>query len=168
MQKIRGKPMLQEENNIKIIRADITHLNLLAPLFNGYRIFYEYPSDLIKASDFIRERLTNKDSIILIATDMTESNCYGFTQLYPSFTSLGAGKIFILNDLYIDQEHRKNGIARQLMSFVKNYAIKNGYIKIVLQTAIDNEKAQALYVSEGYKKSSGKFVTYSLDINNNS
>ena len=39
----------------------------LASLFNAYRIFYEQPSDLAVAENFLRERMQHAESVILVA-----------------------------------------------------------------------------------------------------
>lgn len=43
-------------------------------------------------------------------------------QLYPSFSSVGAKKIYILNDLYVGQEYRNKGVGRLLINAAKSYA----------------------------------------------
>lgn len=155
---------LIESGDIKIIRAEIKHLELLVPLFDAYRIFYKQVSNLAKAKNFLQERLKNNESIIFIATDQTESIGYGFTQLYPSFTSVGAAKVMILNDLYVNPEHRRLKIASDLMAVAKDYCKKNKYMRITLQTASSNEAAQSLYQLSGYEKIQNDFLSYSLDL----
>jgi len=153
-------------DKFKIISADSSHLELLVPLFDAYRVFYEQPSDLSKASDFLTARLKHHDSMIFLATDQSESLGYGFTQLYPSFTSVGAAKIIILNDLFVNPEHRRLNIACELMNAAKDYALKNTYLRIILQTTASNKGAQKLYESQGYKKSEDNFLSYSLELKN--
>lgn len=69
---------------MQIIQATTAYLNALAPLFNGYRIFYKQESNLDAAKHFLSERFEKEDSIILIA--LSENNePIGLTQLYPSF-----------------------------------------------------------------------------------
>jgi NAD(P)-dependent dehydrogenase (short-subunit alcohol dehydrogenase family)/GNAT superfamily N-acetyltransferase len=147
---------------MKIIKAGIAHLHLISSLFNAYRVFYDQPSDISKAFTFIEERLKNNDSIIFLATDYNEAEGYGFVQLYPSFTSIGVDRTLILNDLYVKPEHRKKGIARQLLHITKQHAVKNSVHKILLETSISNEIGQKLYESEGYKRING-WATYFLE-----
>lgn len=155
---------MKSTETINIIQANHTHLDLLVPLFDAYRVFYEQASDLKKAKEFLEERFLNKDSIIFLACNPEASAGYGFTQLYPSLTSVGAAKIIILNDLYVSPEFRRLSIARQLMSKAKDYAVEHGYSRINLQTAISNKTGQALYQSEGYQELENTFLSYSLDL----
>ena len=50
-----------------IIRATIDQLDLIAPLFDGYRQFYKQPSNVDKARQFIKDRLIRHESVILLA-----------------------------------------------------------------------------------------------------
>jgi RimJ/RimL family protein N-acetyltransferase len=146
---------------MKIIRAKNIHLNLIVPLFDDYRIFYDQPSDLPRAENFIEQRLKNSDSVIFLMTDEEESEVFGFAQIYPTFSSIATGKIFILNDLYIKPDKRKNGFAGEILHFIKQFARNEGAIKIVLKTARSNHIAQKLYESLGYKKDE-EFLNYNL------
>lgn len=140
---------------MKIIRAGENHLDLITPLFDAYRIFYGQSHDLVRAKNFISARLKNSDSIIFLITDEKELEAMAFAQLYPSFTSIGTSKIFILNDLYVKAEYRKNSVATQLLKHIKEFAQKNNAIRITLETALSNNIAQGLYESLGYKKEEG-------------
>ena len=50
-----------------IIKAEIKHLEALAPLFDAYRIFYKQNSDLESAKQFLKDRILNDESIIFLA-----------------------------------------------------------------------------------------------------
>lgn len=138
-------------------------------LFNNYRIFYGQHSDLKGARCFIQERFRNEESIIFIAelgdagegaSAEAESICQysgesqvraaGFVQIYPSFSSVSMGPIWVLNDLYVDSDYRKQGIARKLLQAVAGEAKERQIIRITLSTAVSNLQAQALYESEAY------------------
>ena len=85
-------------------RAYVEDINQLAPLFDAYRIFYKQDSDIKGAKAFLMSRFNLKDSVIFIA--IVNQNIVGFTQLYPSFSSVKMQRTFILNDLYVSETHR--------------------------------------------------------------
>jgi len=85
-------------------QASIQDIDQLALLFAEYRVFYQQSFDPEAAKQFLQERITNQESIIFIAID--DGKYAGFTQLYPSFSSVGMKKIWILNDLYVALSHR--------------------------------------------------------------
>jgi len=135
---------------MKIINASADHLQELVPLFDGYRIFYKQASNLDAVKNFLEERIQKKDSIIFIAMD-EEGKGLGFTQLYPSFSSVFMQRVYILNDLYVSEKSRGQGIGESLMEYAKQFARKMGSKGLTLETAIDNP-AQNLYKRLGWVK----------------
>jgi ribosomal protein S18 acetylase RimI-like enzyme len=91
---------------------------------------------------------------------MKSNNIIGFAQLYPTFSSVSMKRLYILNDLYVKNEYRKNGIGKLLLEKVKSYAIMTNAKGIELSTAIDNEDAKKLYERNGYKKNNEYFQYY--------
>jgi len=148
-------------SKITIRLAAIKDANLVAPLFDSYRQFYGQKSNLKLAKKFISERLKNKQSIIFIA--VLEQKVVGFVQLYPSFSSVAAQKILVLNDLYVAAEARKLAVAKALMEKAKDYALKNKAKRLSLSTAKNNLTAKSLYQSLGYKIDQ-TYDHYSLEI----
>ena len=146
----------------KIIEAETKHIEKVGELFDLYRQFYKYESNLIESTNYIKDRITNNESIIFIAiNDVNET--IGFVQLYETFGSLDLGKIIILYDLYVKKNHRKNNIGKQLMIKSHEYAKKIKAKRIQLSTAIDNFIGQSLYESLGYVKDID-FYTYDFEI----
>jgi len=138
-----------------IIQATIDHLNDLVPLFDGYRIFYRQESDRRAAKDFLYKRLAKNDTIIYIA--YIDKVAVGFTQLFPSFSSVSMQPLYILNDLYVDKECRNNGIGVALLNKAKELCKEKNYKGLSLQTEKTNP-AQYLYESLGWKKE--KYLEY--------
>lgn len=131
-----------------IERAEIAQLELLVPLFDAYRIFYEQPSDPAGARKYLHGRLSNRESVVFLARDGDKG--LGFTHLYPSFTSIRMRRLWILYDLYVIPEARHQGIGRALLEKARVFAKESGAHRLELSTAKDNYAAQALYESVGY------------------
>ena len=146
----------------KVIEAQITHIEQVGELFDLYRQFYKYNSNLIESTKYIKDRIRKKESKIFIAiNDVNEA--IGFVQLYETFGSLDLGKIIILYDLYVKKNQRKNKIGKKLMLRSHEYAKKINAKRIQLSTATDNFIGQSLYESLGYVKDTD-FYTYDLEI----
>ena len=147
---------------MKIIRANLNHLDVLSHLFDQYRQFYDQEADFTGCRSYIRQRLANDESIIFMAqTD--EGETIGFTQLYGSFCSVDMRKILYLYDLYVVPTARRSGVGTGLMTVAKEYAETYGASRVTLQTAHDNAPAQALYESLGYVRET-HFYTYNLHL----
>ena len=130
-------------------RATPADLDLVAPLFDAYRQFYACSPDLELARRFIGERLGRGESVIFIA--VAGEAGVGFVQLYPTFTSIGVRRAWILNDLFVAPAARRQGVGRALMDAARRMAEETGAAWLELATAKDNARAQALYRSSGYK-----------------
>lgn len=146
---------------MNIVTANLTHLDDLATLFDNYRVFYQQSSDLAGSRQFLKARLEKGDSTILIAT--MDNKIAGFTQLYPSFSSVAMRPIWVLNDLFVAEAYRGQSIARGLIGAAENFARESGAIRMVLETQSTNAKAQALYEKRGYIKDT-EFYHYSLSL----
>ncbi|TGM10160.1 GNAT family N-acetyltransferase [Leptospira barantonii] len=146
---------------MKIREAVIQDLPEVAKLFDEYRQFYKKDSDLASATKFIEERILKKESIIYLCLD-GDAYC-GFTQLYPSFTSLSMKRTWILNDLFVRPKHRKKGCARALIDQAASLARETNAKYLDLSTAFDNHQAQKLYESIGFVKDT-EFFHYSWDV----
>lgn len=152
-------------NNVEIKQIDITEANLVVGLFNQYRVFYKQFSDMGMTKAFIDARLENNESIIFVAID--ENKPVGFTQLYPKYSSVKLIKNWILNDLFVDIDYRKQGIGEGLIKVAMDFAKKQGSTFIQLETAVDNFIAQSLYESIGFKKQENDvdFFLYKIQLN---
>ena len=145
--------------SISIRRADYMDVDALAPLFDGYRQFYEQPSDETLARRFLAERLRADEAVVFIAD--VDHRPVGFTLLYPSFSSTAAGRIFVLNDLFVKPDQRKGGVGHALLQAAADFGRAEGAIRLTLSTAIDNRTAQAVYEGMGWVRNT-QFFTYNL------
>jgi GNAT superfamily N-acetyltransferase len=105
---------------MEIILAQLEHLEEISKLFDRYRIFYKQSSDIAAATKFLQERFEQKDSTIFLALEADRA--IGFTQLYPSFSSVSMRRIWILNDLFVEEDFRKKSVAKLLMSAAEKFA----------------------------------------------
>jgi hypothetical protein len=69
---------------IQPLRADASHIDKIAPLFDAYRGFYGQPSNLPQSRDFIAERIARDESVIFYVED-TDGEALGFVQMFPTF-----------------------------------------------------------------------------------
>ncbi len=142
------------------MRAERNELDDLVTLFDGYRQFYGQRSDLAAARAFLRDRLERDESVIYVAyRDSREAA--GFTQLYPSFSSVSLKRLWILNDLFVRSDGRRGGVGRALLERARQHAVETGAKGLVLNTAVTNKAAQTLYESCGWQRDD-EFFQYHL------
>ena len=146
---------------IKIIKAKKENYKEVGFLFDLYRQFYKYKTEIKKSTKYIKERISKKESTIFLC--YFDKEPAGFVQLYETFDSLNINKKLVLYDLYVKKEFRQNGIGKSLMNIAKKFG-HNKKIKLIeLSTAITNKKAQSLYESLEYKKDK-EYYNYYLEL----
>lgn len=157
--------MARTERSFQIVRAAVEQLDLLAPLFDTYREFYRLPSDHSRARAYLGERLSREESVVFLALAGSGSGttALGFTQLYPSFSSLSMKRVWILYDLYVIPQARRRGVGKALMGAAQPLAADTSADSIVLETAVDDHNAQRLYEQLGYQRDAA-FYRYALSI----
>ncbi|MBP3964121.1 GNAT family N-acetyltransferase [Paenibacillus sp. DLE-14] len=140
-------------------QATMQDLPELAVLFDQYRQFYGQSADLEGALQFLKERFIHRQSVIIVVAK-SNGQLIGFTQLYPTFSSISMQRSWILNDLYVSEAFRSVGAGQLLLDAAKQYGEQTEAKGIELSTAIDNKAAQRLYERNGYEKDEAYFHYY--------
>ncbi len=133
----------------RIVYATPEHIDPLAPMFDTYRVFYDQESDLDASRDFLLDRMVNGESVIFIAVDGQQRGA-GFTQLYPTFSSISVQRVWNLADLYVMPFARRQGVAEALLERALQHAEDTGAKELQLSAAVENTAAQTLYEKMGF------------------
>ena len=140
--------------------ATVDDIKVAAVLFNEYRIFYNQTDDMHGAINFLQERIAKNESTIFIA--FLDDEPVGFTQLYPIFSSVSLKRAWLLNDLYVAETARRQGVANALLDKAKEFGTQNNAGWLLLETAFDNYKAQSVYEKNGWIKQTDSFYRFTL------
>jgi GNAT superfamily N-acetyltransferase len=149
-----------ETADVRIVRAQRKDLEDVVPLFDEYREFYEAGSDHAAARAFLAERTERQESVIFLAYARPRQPV-GFTQLYPSFSSVSLKQLWVLNDLFVRSDVRRGGVGRALLERARQHAVETGAKGLILSTAVTNKPAQTLYESCGWRRDD-EFIHYHL------
>ncbi|MBD1874584.1 GNAT family N-acetyltransferase [Nodosilinea sp. FACHB-131] len=144
-----------------VFQARFEHLEAVAKLFDQYRVFYQAPPDFEAAKTFISKRLQENSSTIFVACH--EDKIVGFMQLYPTFSSVSMKRVWVLNDLFVEETYRNRGIAGLLLHAAAEFAKTTEAARITLATQASNTPAQSLYESRGYRRDEA-FYHYTLSL----
>ena len=134
---------------MEIVQAGAEHLEALIPLLDGYRVFYGQVSDTGSARVFLSERFRLGDSTIFLA--LHSGAAVGFTQLYPSFSTVSLEPLLILNDLYVVPGHRREGWGAALLKKAQEFCAVTGCKGLALETGTANP-ARHLYERLGWEQ----------------
>lgn len=142
---------------------------LLVPVFDAYRQFYEQASDEAGALHYLEARLAAGDCFGVVAVDDTDqapgqaaAKAGGFGLVYPTFSSVRMKPVWVLNDFYVVPDERSSGLAARLMVRLFALAEERGIGQISLITHETNTRAQAHYRKMGWKQS--EFLRFEREI----
>jgi GNAT superfamily N-acetyltransferase len=142
-----------------VTEADLTDL---LPLMRAYCDFYEVaPTDedlLAMSRALIAD--PEREGVQLIARD-SGGNAVGFATVFWSWSTLGATRIGVMNDLFVTPAARGSGIAPALIDACLERAREHGAGSLTWQTARGNARAQALYERVGARRD--EWIDYSLE-----
>ena len=134
----------------------------LLPLIAAYQRFYEVEQiDEERNRSFFRRFLApSEDGMLLGARDGGE--LVGYACLYWHFSSLSARESVLMNDLFVSEAARGQGVGRALIEAGAAVARERGAVHLEWATAPDNHVAQRLYDSTGAERS--EWVEYELEL----
>ena len=70
--------------------------------------------------------------------------CWTFTKLY-------SGKQLELDNVIIDKRIQSKGYGKLFSNFIADWALKNGYESLGLNTYVDNDRSHKFYFNQGFK-----------------
>src|SRR5687767_981504 len=130
-------------------------LGELLPLMRAYCDFYAVdPSDaelLAMSRALIAD--PEREGLQLLAR-AESGHAIGFATVFWSWSTLSAGRIGVMNDLFVAKAARGGGIADELIEACAQACRERGDVAFLgWQTAKDNGRAQAVYERAGAKRS---------------
>jgi ribosomal protein S18 acetylase RimI-like enzyme len=147
--------------NVGVREATSDDIARAAVLFDAYRVFYGQNTNVHVAQFYLAERVKRGESKIFLAIDGDTHQTVGFAQLYPGFSSIRVGRIWILEDLFVRPDVRREGVGEALMTKAETFAKESGAVGMTLSTAATNTNAQRLYERHGFERDE-TFLHYSL------
>jgi GNAT superfamily N-acetyltransferase len=134
----------------------------MLPLIAAYQRFYETEEiDTERNRAFFSRFLAPSDDGMLLGA-WRGAELVGYACLYWHFTSLVPAETVLMNDLYVADASRGQGIGRALIEASAGVARERGAHHLEWATAPDNRTAQRLYDSTGAKRS--EWIEYELPL----
>jgi len=148
--------------NLRIEPIAEPQLGALLPMIAAYQRFYgvEDVDEERNRAFFSRFLAPSEDGLLLGAWSGEE--LLGYACLYWHFTSLVPAETVLLNDLYVDEGHRGDGIGRALIEASADVARQRGAHRLEWATAPNNKTAQRLYDKTGAKRN--EWIEYELEL----
>lgn len=105
---------------MKIFKAEQWNIDLLAPLFEAYRLTNGMPENPERVHTFLTNRMRFNESIFFIALNDT-NQAIGFVQLYPRLSSLQLQRYWQLTDIFVASGHNQGEITSALINKAKEF-----------------------------------------------
>ncbi len=138
-------------------------LDELLRLMRAYCDFYEVSpadDDLLAISRALIQD-PEHEGVQLIARS-PDGAAIGFATVYWSWSTTTACRIGVMNDLFVVEATRGQGLAEQLIEACRARCRRRGARQLTWQTAPDNLRAQAVYDRVGATRE--QWVDYSLSL----
>jgi len=137
-------------------------LEQLLPLIAAYQRFYEAEDiDEARNRTFFARFIAPSDDGMLLGARLGEQIC-GYACLYWHFTSLVPAETVLMNDLFVTEPARGQGVGRALIEASATVARQRGAHHLEWATAPDNKTAQRLYDGTGAERTT--WIEYELDL----
>jgi GNAT superfamily N-acetyltransferase len=147
---------------VRIEAISPEQMDPLLPLIAAYQRFYEVENvdEARNRAFFSRFVAPSEDGMLLGAWHGNE--LVGYACLYWHFTSLVPAETVLMNDLFVAEDRRGEGIGRALIEASAALARERGAHQLEWATAPGNVTAQRLYDSTGAERS--EWVEYELSL----
>jgi diamine N-acetyltransferase len=133
----------------------INNLNWQSDCFhyNNEPYIYEKTNEGCRTKEYIETIINDKKSIFVVLEK--EKKIIGFLYAYEEtkghLSFHKKRKYIVLDNIVIDENHRKNGYGEMLLNYIIEYAKNGNYNDIILYVYKFNESAIKLYEKKGFK-----------------
>lgn len=147
---------------VEIAPITVEEFEGLLPLIASYQRFYEVAEiDEERNRSFFRRFLAPSEDGLLLGA-RRGGRVVGYACLYWHFSSTQAKETVLMNDLFVEESARGQGVGRALIEATAEVARERGVPSIEWSTAPDNHTAQRLYDSTGAERS--EWLSYELRV----
>ena len=150
-------------SDFEIVRVRAEHIEQVLPLMAAYCEFYE-AAPSAAALRGVAEALVadpERAGIQLLAM-ADERTALGFATLFWTFSTLNAGPIGVMNDLYVAPAARGRRIGAALIDACAGESVHYGMTGMEWYTAPSNARAQSVYDHTGATRS--EWINYYLPV----
>jgi GNAT superfamily N-acetyltransferase len=140
------------------------HLHELLPLMRAYCDFYGVgpPDEALTRMSRALIADPDREGVQLLARD-DSGRAVGFATIFWSWSTLRAGRIAVMNDLFVEGAARGSGVADQLIAAcAERCRERRDVVSLGWQTAKDNRRALAVYERSGARRS--EWLDYTLEL----
>ncbi len=152
---------MAESAGLTIAKVSQLDLSELLPLMRAYCDFYGVDPRDDRLVSLSRSLIDDPGEGVQLIARQEDGKAVGFATVFWTWQTLDAGRVGVMNDLYVAPDMRGGGVGRRLIEACRAACRKRGVGKLVWETAPDNTTAQRLYDSVGADSST--WLAYEID-----
>ena len=119
--------------------------------FDSRRFLAARPRTAADYASFLGSQLDEPDVLVLVADEGGRVLGYSYAAVEGYDWMALRGPAAVVHDLVVDPEHRRRGVGRMLLEATLRDLQSRRAPRVVLSTAIQNEPAQRLFTSVGFR-----------------
>jgi ribosomal protein S18 acetylase RimI-like enzyme len=120
--------------------------------FDPQRFLAVRPGTPAGYASFMNTQLEDPDKAVIVADDNGDVVGYAYAAVEGYDYMALRGPAGVLHDVIVDPEHRGRGVGRRLLDASLEFFRSRGVPRVVLSTAEQNEAAQRLFASMGFRR----------------
>jgi ribosomal protein S18 acetylase RimI-like enzyme len=120
--------------------------------FDPQRFLAAKPETSAGYAAFLSAQLEAPDKAVLVADDNGEVIGYAYAAIEGYDYMALRGPAGVLHDIIVDPDHRGRGVGRLILDATLAFFRSRGVPRVVLSTAEQNEAAQRLFASMGFRR----------------
>ncbi|MDO4711519.1 MAG: GNAT family N-acetyltransferase [Peptostreptococcaceae bacterium] len=106
------------------------------------------------------DAMESKEQILLLMIE-TDGYSVGFVNVLRGFSIWSRGKMLTIDDMYIREEYRDQGLGTAALKYIEDFAKEHRYKRVQALGNKTNKKSNIFYIAKGYMSTDmNLFVKY--------
>ncbi|MGO4906053.1 GNAT family N-acetyltransferase [Flavobacterium sp. W20_MBD1_R3] len=143
----------------KLITA--TDIDTIVLMMQKFYAIDNYPISIDVSKTLFQEFISH-DNLGKAWLIVSDHEIVGYIILTFVFSFEYQGRIAFLDELYVTEKARGQGIGKEAISFIKNESYQLLLKQIYLEVEPNNEKAQKLYLASGFESHKRQLMKYKI------
>ncbi len=139
----------------EIKQATENDLDIIHSLILELATYEKRPEDFTATKEALHKALFETQSAIVLLAYMNEE-VIGYAMLYPIFASFAAKSMMHLEDMYLKETYRGQGLGSAFMKAICSYVLANHYEGLEWSSLDWNVSSHAFYKAIGAKEETNR------------